>query len=145
MFITQEDIAKKTNDRIKEVLLPISVDFDVDPDWYEYALKALRHKSARDLGLTGDEYKKLAYSIEKQEIMDCYSFAGMNNEIEERTPIQLGLEEDLDEYGDIISYCQDLAFKWDEQTKELRQRTINSVMEETIKRQQRPPMNGMPN
>jgi hypothetical protein len=145
MFITQEDVTKKVNDRVKEVLSGIPINFEIPCGWHQEALKALRNKSARDLGMTGEEYKQLANLLDKEEVLDCYAFAGMNNEIEERTPIQLKYEYALDRYGEVISMCQDLAFKWDEQTKEIRQSTINSVMEETVKRQQKPPINGVEN
>lgn len=140
-FITQEDVTKKVNDRTKEVLSGIPINFKLECNWYTEALKTLKYKSARDLGMTGKEYGDTVQMLIDMEVPDCYTFAGLNNEIEERTPTQLGYEHYLPDYAKVITMCQGLAFKWDEQTKEIRQSTINSVMEEMIKRQQKPSIN----
>lgn len=125
------NIEQHVNDRYKEVLGAMSVNFIVPPVWYGLALSILETKSPMSMGMSADEYGKMVELLRERDIVDCYVFAGLNNEIESAEPIQLGYNTaHLLDYVEDMKICERLAAQWRDQCGEVKDKVVEQVLKE---------------
>lgn len=122
------NVEQHINDRYKEVLGGMSVNFQIPDFWYTLATQVLFIKSPMSMGLSAKEYRNMAYTVEKKEIVDCYTFAGLNNEIEAAEPRIFA--QDLDDYSEMMQECESLAAKWREQCGDIKEKIVDQVLKE---------------
>jgi len=126
------DINKQINDRIKEVLLGMPINFDIDNNWYFKAQTAIFKKSPIGLGMTAKEYGDLIEGLQNLEIQDCWAFSGINNEMQDLTMEECG----YCLYKDYVKFMEQLetyAIKWNEQAGPVREEVGKAMMEEFLK------------
>lgn len=125
------NIEQHVNDRYKEVLGAMSINFIVPPMWYGLALSVLEIRSPMSMGLSAEEYGRMVENLREREVIDCYIFAGLNNEIESASPSQLGYRTaQLLDYVEDMKICERLATQWRDQCGEVKDKVVEQVLKE---------------
>ena len=107
-----------------------SLDFKCAPSglWYLQAANALKFASTLSLGIDGSQFKDLVKYLHNLKLFNCYDFALLNNNLEARTPNDLGLT--LHVYADLMIEAGGYAKLWREQTIQMREDLMAEIMQD---------------
>ncbi len=99
-------------------------------EWIEKAIEALSFASPLTLGVSPEEFSRLARIVPcaADEFITLYDFANLSNNLEARTPKDLGLS--LPDYSMLMEIVGVQSKRWNDITKGLRDEVNKNVAEE---------------
>lgn len=106
------------NAAFQKALSESSIGFTPSETWYERALLALGFASPLSLGIAGNSFLEILNAHGERKL-NCLQFAILSNNLELRTPRDLGLL--MSEYAKFMIEVGDYSEKWNEQTGKIRE------------------------